>query len=211
MYFSIQLQQAFTFARRNKNFEGFFDQLTLGSDAGQFCGLSGSPESCGPTSRQSRYDMGCKLRLGANRYRRSHRATPHSGITSKTLVWSWADVVRWLYDRKVIEERTILDKAEIVRDINDALEVKENPAIIDRRLKYLRELGGRKSTAPELPELDRSSFQLQFNILKRRRPNPWMSIHKDGSNQSFSVLFENESSASMNHSNHRLSNIGCTR
>jgi hypothetical protein len=76
--------------------------------------------------------------------------TPHSGITSKALVWSWADVVRWLYEHKVIEDRTILDAAEIVRDINDALEVRENPAIIDRRLKYLRELGGRKSTAPDV-------------------------------------------------------------
>lgn len=76
--------------------------------------------------------------------------TPYSGITSKTLVWSWADVVRWLYDHKVIEDRTLLDAAEIVRDINDALEVRENPAVIDRRLKYLRELGGRKSTAPDV-------------------------------------------------------------
>ncbi len=51
----------------------------------------------------------------------------------------------------------------------------------------------------------------QFNILKRKCPNAWMSIHNDGSNQSFSVLFENETSAFMNHSTHCLSNIGCTR
>jgi len=76
--------------------------------------------------------------------------TPHSGITSKTLIWSWAEVVRWLFEHNVIEDRTVLDAAEIVRDINDALDVRENPAIINRRLKYLRELGGHEPSASDV-------------------------------------------------------------
>ncbi len=76
--------------------------------------------------------------------------TPQSGVTSKTLVWSWAEVVRWLFEHELIEDRSLLDSAEVVRDINDALEVRENPAIINRRLKYLRELGGRESSTSDV-------------------------------------------------------------
>jgi hypothetical protein len=31
-----------------------------------------------------------------------------------------------------------MDTAETIRDINDALEIRDNPVAIDRRLKYLR-------------------------------------------------------------------------
>jgi hypothetical protein len=65
---------------------------------------------------------------------------PHSGITSKTLIWSWAEVVRWLFDHKRIEDESLLRTAETIRDINDALDLRQNPAIMNRRLELLRKL-----------------------------------------------------------------------
>ena len=70
---------------------------------------------------------------------------PQSGITGKTLVWSWAGVVRWMFQHNLLEDITVVDAAETIRDINDALEIRDNPATIDRRLKYLRELQWRRA------------------------------------------------------------------
>jgi hypothetical protein len=73
--------------------------------------------------------------------------TPQSGITGKTLVWSWAGVARWMFQHDLLEDVSVVDTAETIRDINDALEIRDNPATIDRRLKYLQELQGGRARA----------------------------------------------------------------
>ena len=65
---------------------------------------------------------------------------PQSGIAGKTLVWSWAEVVRWMLEHNLLEDRSVLATAETIRDINDALKMRQHPVTMDRRLKYLREL-----------------------------------------------------------------------
>ncbi len=65
---------------------------------------------------------------------------PQSGITGKTLVWSWAEVSRWMLEHNLLEDSAVFDTAETIRDINDALDVRRHPATMDRRLKYVREL-----------------------------------------------------------------------
>ncbi len=70
---------------------------------------------------------------------------PQSGIAGKTLVWSWAEVVRWMLEHNLLEDRSVLETAETIRDINDALKMRQHPATMDRRLKYLRELQKSKS------------------------------------------------------------------
>lgn len=72
---------------------------------------------------------------------------PQSGITGKTLVWSWAAVVRWMFQHNLLEDATVVDRAETIRDINEALELRANPAAVDRRFEYLRELQERKARA----------------------------------------------------------------
>jgi hypothetical protein len=72
---------------------------------------------------------------------------PQSGITGKTLVWSWAGVVRWMFQHNLLEDVTVIDIAETIRDINDALEIRSNPKTLDRRLKYLRHLQQDKARA----------------------------------------------------------------
>ena len=70
---------------------------------------------------------------------------PESGITGRMLVWSWAGVVRWMVQHNLLEDASAVDAAETIRDINDALEIRDNPAAIDRRLRYLRELQGKRA------------------------------------------------------------------
>ena len=69
---------------------------------------------------------------------------PQSGITGKTLVWSWAEVVRWMSQHGMLEDKPLVEAALTIRDMNDALEVRRDPSIMERRLKYLRELHGKK-------------------------------------------------------------------
>lgn len=52
---------------------------------------------------------------------------PVAGVTTKTLIWSWADVSRWFYDNKKIEDPFIVKHAQVIREINEALEVRGNP------------------------------------------------------------------------------------
>ena len=73
---------------------------------------------------------------------------PQSGITGKTLVWSWAEVLRWMSQHAMLEDKSLVDAAVTIRDMNDALEVRKDPEIMDRRLKYLRELQGKKGATP---------------------------------------------------------------
>jgi hypothetical protein len=69
-----------------------------------------------------------------------HFPAPHSGITGKTLVWSWSEVAPWLLEHGVIDDKDLVDAATVVRDINEALELRRDPPARTRRLKYLREL-----------------------------------------------------------------------
>ena len=65
---------------------------------------------------------------------------PQSGITGKTLVWSWAEVARWLLRHGMIEDASLIDTAETIRDINDALAIRHDSAALKRRRHYLRQL-----------------------------------------------------------------------
>ena len=79
---------------------------------------------------------------------------PRSGVTSKTLVWSWAEAARWLLAHGVIDDSKIVETALVVRDFNDALEMRDDTGAKRRRLKYLRELKGIKEGALALRELE---------------------------------------------------------
>jgi len=68
---------------------------------------------------------------------------PESGITGKTLAWSWAKVVRWLSQHRMLEDASLVDAALTLRDVNDALEVRNDPAALERRMRFLRRLRGR--------------------------------------------------------------------
>lgn len=72
---------------------------------------------------------------------------PQSGITGKTLVWSWAEVVRWLSQHDMLDDTSLVDAALTIRDLNDALGVRNEPAVLERRMKFLRRLRGRRATS----------------------------------------------------------------
>ena len=52
---------------------------------------------------------------------------PVAGVTSKTSVWSWAEVSNWLLKEKKIDDLFLIKKAEVIRDVNETLELRRHP------------------------------------------------------------------------------------
>ena len=52
---------------------------------------------------------------------------PVAGVTSKTSVWSWAEVSNWLLKEEKIDDLCLIKKAEVIRDVNETLELRRHP------------------------------------------------------------------------------------
>lgn len=52
---------------------------------------------------------------------------PLAGVTSKTSVWSWAEVSNWLLKEEKIDDLFLIKKAEVIRDINETLKLRTHP------------------------------------------------------------------------------------
>ena len=65
---------------------------------------------------------------------------PRSGVSATTPVWSWCDVVRWLSEHGIIQDLSAVHAAELLRDMNEALEIRSDPSATKRHQKYVREL-----------------------------------------------------------------------
>jgi hypothetical protein len=52
---------------------------------------------------------------------------PVAGVTSKTSVWSWAEVSNWLLKEEKINDLFLIKKAEVIRDVNETLELRRHP------------------------------------------------------------------------------------
>ncbi len=57
-----------------------------------------------------------------------------------------AEVVRWLSRHDRIDEASVVDVVLTIRDLNEAPEVRNDAAVLERRMKFLRRLRGRKRT-----------------------------------------------------------------
>lgn len=52
---------------------------------------------------------------------------PKAGVTSKTLVWSWAEVSNWLLKNNKIDDPYLVQQANVIRGVNEALELRKHP------------------------------------------------------------------------------------
>ena len=65
--------------------------------------------------------------------------SPLAGVTGKTCLWSWANVLHWLLEQKKIANSGLLSKAELIRDINSVL---LNPTTQSRQRHLRHKLQG---------------------------------------------------------------------
>jgi len=73
--------------------------------------------------------------------------TPLSGVTSKTLLWSWSAVLRWCSECGRLPDASLLSRAETIRDVNAALAVRRHPSTVKHRQALLRMLSRANSTS----------------------------------------------------------------
>lgn len=57
--------------------------------------------------------------------RRKEFPHPVMRLTEKSPLWNWCEVVTWLYDNKIIEDKEWVDKATFFSNINAALEERD--------------------------------------------------------------------------------------
>ena len=61
---------------------------------------------------------------------------PVAGVTSKTSVWSWAEVSNWLLKEEKIDDLFLIKKAEVIRDVNETLELRRHPYLA-KKINFL--------------------------------------------------------------------------
>lgn len=66
---------------------------------------------------------------------------PIAGVTAKTMLWSWQEVTGWFLKNGKLKDRTIYEKAVILKQINESLESRKNEMHlknINRIIKLLK-------------------------------------------------------------------------
>jgi hypothetical protein len=73
--------------------------------------------------------------------------TPIAGVTSKTLIWSWADVSGWFYSNNKIDDPYIVKQAQVMREINEALEIRHKPYSFKKINFFISQIDNKKKFA----------------------------------------------------------------
>lgn len=76
--------------------------------------------------------------------------TPVAGVTSKTLIWSWADVSKWFYINKKLDDPFILKQAQVLREVNEALEIRHKPYSF-KKINFIISKIDNKKSLPDRP------------------------------------------------------------
>lgn len=73
--------------------------------------------------------------------------SPCAGVSGGVILWSWAEVARWLSENNRLEDEQVLQEAEIIVDLNAALEQRSCMRRHNRRRFFLDCLGREKSAS----------------------------------------------------------------
>jgi len=65
---------------------------------------------------------------------------PVAGVTTNTMMWSWAEVANWFYNHKKIDNYEIVEQAITIRHFNEALELHNQLLSLDSIKSILSKL-----------------------------------------------------------------------
>lgn len=68
---------------------------------------------------------------------------PVAGVTTKTQIWSWFEVVRWCIKHNIIKEPAVLDNATVFMEINETLTMRMRsvlPSRVNHFIHWLKKL-----------------------------------------------------------------------
>src|SRR5690606_16029502 len=67
---------------------------------------------------------------------------PVAGVTSKTQIWRWSEVLDWLEFHQKLPDKDLLSKAYTIREFNESLAVREKPGVYTNVMKLVERLKG---------------------------------------------------------------------
>ncbi|TVQ08746.1 MAG: hypothetical protein EA364_15000 [Balneolaceae bacterium] len=53
---------------------------------------------------------------------------PIAGVTAKTMLWSWQEVVGWFLEKKKLDEKSIYENATTLKQLNESLDARHDEA-----------------------------------------------------------------------------------
>lgn len=71
---------------------------------------------------------------------------PIAGVTTNTMLWSWAEVAEWTYENKKINDYTVVETAQVIRRFNEVLELYHKSESLDKTLEIVRKLNKSQKT-----------------------------------------------------------------
>ncbi len=68
---------------------------------------------------------------------------PVAGVTAKTMLWSWQDIMEWLINKDKLEDKSVYDNAVTLKQLNESLGVRKDDNQI-RNIRRIAKLLGKK-------------------------------------------------------------------
>lgn len=69
---------------------------------------------------------------------------PIAGVTSKTMLWSWQEVVSWFLDKGKLEDEMIYQKSMTLKQINESLEMRQSESQLKNIRRITKKLSKRR-------------------------------------------------------------------
>lgn len=65
---------------------------------------------------------------------------PVAGVTSKTKIWRWTEVLDWMALHKKLPDGQLIQNAYTIRKFNESFAIRENPAVYEKAGKIVEQL-----------------------------------------------------------------------
>lgn len=67
---------------------------------------------------------------------------PVAGVTSKTKIWRWTEVLDWMALHKKLSDKQLIQQAYTIRNFNESFAIRENPTVYEKAGKLVERLKG---------------------------------------------------------------------
>lgn len=70
---------------------------------------------------------------------------PIAGVTSKTMLWSWQEVVQWFLEKNKLTDKSMYENATTLKQLNESLDARKNEAQFKNIRRITKLIKKRKS------------------------------------------------------------------
>ncbi|MEX0882283.1 MAG: hypothetical protein WDZ72_02305 [Cyclobacteriaceae bacterium] len=65
---------------------------------------------------------------------------PVAGVTSKTKIWRWTEVLDWMVLHNRLSDKQLIQQAYTIRNFNESFAIRENPTVYEKAEKLVERL-----------------------------------------------------------------------